>query len=338
MARPQTIYWQDNSLFLLDQRKLPLTVEYKRSENVEDVAEAIRSLLVRGAPAIGAAAAYGMVLAALKSNQETIRQDLERAGKLLAGTRPTAVNLFWAIEKMLTAAGDETDYATILQCLLSEANAILEQDVQSNRAMGRFGAQLLPQNARVLTVCNAGALATADYGTALGVVRASREAGKEIKVYACETRPVLQGARLTAWELMEDGFDVTLICDNMAGYIMAQGKVDAVIAGADRIAVNGDTANKIGTYSLAVLAKAHDIPFYIAAPTSTIDPKIASGKEIVIEERAPEEITQIAGQRIAPLGVKVYNPAFDVTPANLISAIITEQGVFRFPYQGKLFQ
>ncbi len=333
MARPKTISWQDNSLLLLDQRKLPLQVEYKRCENVEDVAEAIRSLLVRGAPAIGAAAAYGMVLAALNSNEETIREDLSRAGEKLAGTRPTAVNLFWAIEKMMTAAAEVQGYAAIYQRLLEEAHSILEQDVISNRAMGKLGAQLLPPKARVLTICNAGALATADWGTALGVIRS---AGRDVKVYACETRPVLQGARLTAWELLEDGFDVTLICDSMAGTVMAQGMVDAVIAGADRIAANGDTANKIGTYSLAVLAKAHKIPFYIAAPTSTIDEKIASGEEIIIEERAADEVTHIGGQRIAPSGVKVYNPAFDVTPANLISAIITEQGVFRFPYQGKL--
>lgn len=336
MARPHTINWQDNKLYLLDQRKLPISVEYKCCETAEDVADAIKSLLVRGAPAIGAAAAYGLVLAALKSTPETIREDLNRAANLLAGTRPTAVNLFWAIEKMMAAAAEEAEYSAICRRLQQKADEIMELDVESNRAIGRFGAELLPDDARIMTICNAGALATADYGTALGVIRAAKEAGKHVTVYALETRPVLQGARLTAWELMEDGIDVTLICDNMAGAVMAEGKVNAVIAGADRIAANGDTANKIGTYSLAILANWHQIPFYIAAPTSTIDLQIKTGKEIVIEERAAEEVTHIAGHRIAPTGVKVYNPAFDVTPAKLISAIITERGVFEFPYEGKL--
>ena len=323
-------------MYLLDQRKLPISVEYKCCETAEDVADAIKSLLVRGAPAIGAAAAYGLVLAALKSTPETIREDLNRAANLLAGTRPTAVNLFWAIEKMMAAAAEEAEYSAICRRLQQKADEIMELDVESNRAIGRFGAELLPDDARIMTICNAGALATADYGTALGVIRAAKEAGKHVTVYALETRPVLQGARLTAWELMEDGIDVTLICDNMAGAVMAEGKVNAVIAGADRIAANGDTANKIGTYSLAILANWHQIPFYIAAPTSTIDLQIKTGKEIVIEERAAEEVTHIAGHRIAPTGVKVYNPAFDVTPAKLISAIITERGVFEFPYEGKL--
>lgn len=336
MARPHTINWQDNKLYLLDQRKLPISVEYKCCETAEDVADAIKSLLVRGAPAIGAAAAYGLVLAALKSTPETIREDLNRAANLLAGTRPTAVNLFWAIEKMMAAAAEEAEYSAICRRLQQKADEIMELDVESNRAIGRFGAELLPDDARIMTICNAGALATADYGTALGVIRAAKEAGKHVTVYALETRPVLQGARLTAWELMEDGIDVTLICDNMAGAVMAEGKVNAVIAGADRIAANGDTANKIGTYSLAILANWHQIPFYIAAPTSTIDLQIKTGKEIVIEERAAEEVTHIAGQRIAPSNVKVYNPAFDVTPAKLISAIITERGVYNFPYEGKL--
>ena len=336
MARPHTINWQDNKLYLLDQRKLPISVEYKCCETAEDVADAIKSLLVRGAPAIGAAAAYGLVLAALKSTPETIREDLNRAANLLAGTRPTAVNLFWAIEKMMAAAAEEAEYSAICRRLQQKADEIMELDVDSNRAIGRFGAELLPDDARIMTICNAGALATADYGTALGVIRAAKEAGKHVTVYALETRPVLQGARLTAWELMEDGIDVTLICDNMAGAVMAEGKVNAVIAGADRIAANGDTANKIGTYSLAILANWHQIPFYIAAPTSTIDSQIKTGKEIVIEQRNAEEVTHIAGQRIAPSNVKVYNPAFDVTPAKLISAIITERGVYNFPYEGKL--
>ncbi|NLC47594.1 MAG: S-methyl-5-thioribose-1-phosphate isomerase, partial [Firmicutes bacterium] len=236
MARPHTINWQDNKLYLLDQRKLPISVEYKCCETAEDVADAIKSLLVRGAPAIGAAAAYGLVLAALKSTPETIREDLNRAANLLAGTRPTAVNLFWAIEKMMAAAAEEAEYSAICRRLQQKADEIMELDVESNRAIGRFGAELLPDDARIMTICNAGALATADYGTALGVIRAAKEAGKHVTVYALETRPVLQGARLTAWELMEDGIDVTLICDNMAGAVMAEGKVNAVIAGADRIA------------------------------------------------------------------------------------------------------
>ena len=300
MARPHTINWQDNKLYLLDQRKLPISVEYKCCETAEDVADAIKSLLVRGAPAIGAAAAYGLVLAALKSTPETIREDLNRAANLLAGTRPTAVNLFWAIEKMMAAAAEEAEYSAICRRLQQKADEIMELDVESNRAIGRFGAELLPDDARIMTICNAGALATADYGTALGVIRAAKEAGKHVTVYALETRPVLQGARLTAWELMEDGIDVTLICDNMAGAVMAEGKVNAVIAGADRIAANGDTANKIGTYSLAILANWHQIPFYIAAPTSTIDSQIKTGKEIVIEQRNAEEVTHIAGTGLRP--------------------------------------
>jgi methylthioribose-1-phosphate isomerase len=335
MARAQTMNWQEDTLYLLDQRRLPLAAEYKSCKTVEDVAEAIRNLTVRGASAIGAAAAYGMVLAALQSSPGTVKADLERSGKLLAGTRPTAVNLFWAIKRMLAAVTNQTDYQTICQSLRQEAAAVVREDVQNSKTIGRFGAALLPETVSVLTICNAGALAGTDYGTALGVIRAAKEAGKHISVYALETRPVLQGARLTAWELLADGLDVTLLCDNMAGCVMAQGKVDAVIAGADRIAANGDTANKIGTYSLAVLAKAHQIPFYIAAPTSSIDLAIATGKEIVIEERPAEEVTHLAGRRIAPENVKVYNPAFDVTPAQLISAVITERGVFRFPYEGK---
>lgn len=333
MARPKTLFWQDHALMLLDQRKLPLEVTYLRCETVETVAEAITELAVRGAPAIGAAAGYGIVLAAQNSNEERIREDLQKAGELLASTRPTAVNLFWAIERMLKVAEETEGFADIKQRLLAEAHLIMQEDVAANKKIGDYGAELLPPGARVMTICNAGALATADYGTALGVIRSY---GKEIKVYACETRPVLQGSRLTTWELLADGFDVTLITDNMAATVMAQGMVDAVIAGADRIATNGDTANKIGTYALAILAQYHNLPFYIAAPSSTIDPQLAAGTEIVIEERNAKEVTFVGGTQIAPATVKVYNPAFDVTPARLISAIITEKGVFRFPYRGKL--
>lgn len=332
MARPHTINWQDNKLYLLDQRKLPISVEYKCCETAEDVADAIKSLLVRGAPAIGAAAAYGLVLAALKSTPETIREDLNRAANLLAGTRPTAVNLFWAIEKMMAAAAEEAEYSAICRRLQQKADEIMELDVESNRAIGRFGAELLPDDARIMTICNAGALATADYGTALGVIRAAKEAGKHVTVYALETRPVLQGARLTAWELQRAGIPVTLLCDGAAASLMAQGKVDLVLVGADRVAANGDVANKIGTAALAVAAQAFGVPFYVASPLATIDLSLPSGQEIPIEERDPREVTEPFGVPVAPEGVPVYNPAFDVTPHRFITGIITEKGIVHPPY------
>ena len=280
-----------------------------------EVADAIRDMVVRGAPAIGVSAAFGMALAF------RLGRDLPAAGDLLKRSRPTAVNLAWAVERMLRAGG-----------ALAEAEAILREDVEANMRMGRYGAELLGQSATVLTHCNAGALATAGYGTALGVIRAAVEAGKRIAVFADETRPYLQGARLTAWELQQDGIDVTLITDNMSGHFFQQGKFDAVIVGADRIAANGDTANKIGTYTVAVLANVHDVPFYVAAPVSTIDIHCPSGASIPIEERSADEVVHAFGKRIAPEGIAVRHPAFDVTPAKLITAIITERGVLRPPY------
>ncbi len=281
-----------------------------------EVAVAIRDMVVRGAPAIGVAAAFGMALAAQR------HEDLHAAAEELRAARPTAVNLAWAVERMLRANGDP-----------AVAEAIFRQDVEANRRIGRFGAELLGGRATVLTHCNAGALATAGYGTALGVVRSAVEQGKQIAVFADETRPYLQGARLTAWELQQDGIDVTLITDSMAGHFFQQGKFDAVIVGADRIAANGDTANKIGTYTVAVLANAHGVPFYVAAPISTIDIAKPDGSAIPIEERSAAEVVEVAGTRIAPVGIGVRHPAFDVTPARLITAIITDRGVLRPPYE-----
>ncbi len=270
-------------------------------------------MVVRGAPAIGVSAAFGMAMAG---------EDLEGAARVLKASRPTAVNLAWAVDRMLAHRGD----------LVAEAERILEEDVAANKRMGRFGAELLGEQATILTHCNAGALATAGYGTALGVIRAAVESGKRVAVFADETRPYLQGARLTAWELQKDGIDVTLITDNMSGHFFQQGKFDAVIVGADRIAANGDAANKIGTYTVAVLANVHGVPFYVAAPTSTIDPACPDGAHIPIEKRSAIEVTEVAGARVAPEGIKVEHPAFDVTPARLITAIITEKGVFKAPY------
>ena len=286
-------------------------------DSAEAVAEAIRSMVVRGAPAIGISAAFGMALAAAAG------ADLADAAGTLRVSRPTAVNLAWAVDRMLAHRGD----------LTAEAEAILAEDLEANIRMGRHGAELLGQNVTVLTHCNAGALATAGYGTALGVIRAAVESGRHVAVFADETRPYLQGARLTAWELQQDGIDVTLITDNMSGHFFQQGKFDAVIVGADRIAANGDAANKIGTYTVAVLAQAHGVPFYVAAPVSTIDPNCPDGTHIPIEERSAQEVTEIFGARVAPEGVAVRHPAFDVTPARLITAIITERGVLRPPYE-----
>ena len=326
---PETLQWRGDALRIVDQRALPDALLYLDCRDVADVAGAIRTLAVRGAPAIGIAAAYGVVLGALAD-----RNAVSRHIETLAATRPTAVNLFWALERMRGVAARSAGEAreAYLAALLAEARAIHAEDVENNRRMGRFGQELLPREAAVLTHCNAGALATGGYGTALGVLRAAREAGKRIRVYADETRPLLQGARLTAWELAEDGFDVTLICDGMAGALMASGRVDAVIVGADRIAANGDAANKIGTYALAVLAAHHGIPFYVAAPRSTFDAAIASGADIPIEERDGGEIRRLPGGQSVPERIPVWNPAFDVTPAALIAAIVTEDGVHRAPY------
>jgi methylthioribose-1-phosphate isomerase len=306
----QPIRWRGDRLELLDQRLLPDRSEYVACRSAEEVAQAIRDMVVRGAPAIGCAAAFGVVLG----------KGSKGAYEILATSRPTAVNLFWALERMKKAKDLE-----------AEARAIYEEDLAANRAIGRFGAELIRERSRVMTHCNTGALATAGYGTALGVIRAAK--GKNISVIANETRPYLQGARLTAWELVQEGIPCTLITDSMAGHLMARGEVDVVIVGADRIAANGDVANKIGTYPLAVLAKRHGIPFYVAAPLSTFDPTIPDGSHIPIEERPAAEVTGYRGTRWAPEGVLVRNPAFDVTPAELVTAIISEKGIASQPYR-----
>ena len=325
-------------LVLLDQTALPVHEVEREYTRWEDVAEAIRSLVVRGAPAIGVAAAFAVVLAAQSSRATTtdaLIADLEPALKGLAATRPTAVNLFWALDRMRRTGealrGRSVDEAR--GRLAAEAEAILAEDLAANRALGEHGAGLLPRDARVLTHCNAGALATSGYGTALGVVRSAHAHGKLAMLWVDETRPVMQGSRLTAWECMRDGIPHRLIADVAAASVMARGEVDLVVTGADRIAANGDTANKIGTYALAVLARHHGLPFYVAAPFSTIDPALASGAEIPIEERDAAEVRRVGSQQTAPEGSPVYNPAFDVTPAELIAAIVTERGVFRPPYR-----
>jgi methylthioribose-1-phosphate isomerase len=310
------IRWDGATLSLLDQRLLPLQEVWVECRTASEAADAIRTMIVRGAPAIGVTAAFGMAMAAKRGD------DLQAAAAELKSARPTAVNLAWAVDRMLRHDGDPA----------REAERILEEDVAGNKAMGQFGAQLLGAQSTILTHCNAGALATGGYGTALGVIRAAIENGKHVAVFADETRPYLQGARLTAWELQRDGIDVTLITDSMSGHFFQQGKFDAVIVGADRIAANGDAANKIGTYTVAVLAHAHGVPFYVAAPVSTIDPHCPTGAEIPIEERSAQEVVEIHGERVAPEGIHVRHPAFDVTPARLITAIITERGVLRAPY------
>ncbi|MGE0642686.1 MAG: S-methyl-5-thioribose-1-phosphate isomerase [Nitrospira sp.] len=330
-----TVEWKQGAVRLLDQTKLPETVEFLDCHDYQAVANAIRTLKVRGAPAIGVTAAMGVALGAqtiTSADYRTFSQVILKICDELAATRPTAVNLFWAIERMkqkLYSLRTEP-VSAIKQALVSESQAILDEDIALCKTMGRHGSKLIHDGETVLTHCNAGSLATAGYGTALGVIRAAWEQGKKINVIADETRPVLQGSRLTAWELMQDQIPVTLITDNMAGSLMRQGKIHLCVVGADRIAANGDVANKIGTYSVAVLAKAHNIPFYVAAPYSTIDLKTKSGDEIPIEQRNPSEVTSIHGSHpIAPNDVAVYNPAFDVTPAELITGIITERGVFK---------
>jgi methylthioribose-1-phosphate isomerase len=330
----RTLSWEGDALLLLDQRVLPVVESTCRCVDPTGVADAIRTMVVRGAPAIGVAAAFGLVLAVqgARKKKRPWRKAFEEAATELAGTRPTAVNLFWAIGRMRDAAASLPDDPEAAAARLErEALSILDEDVAANRAMGVHGAKLLPARAAVLTHCNAGALATAGYGTALGVVRAAVSAGKKIHVYVGETRPFLQGARLTAWELMKDGIPCTLITDSMAASILAAGKVDAAIVGADRVAANGDVANKIGTYGVAVLCRVHKVPFYVAAPLSTIDPAIRTGKGIPIEQRDPSEVTHLMGKRVAPHGCLVYNPAFDVTPARYVSAIVTEKGVLAPP-------
>ncbi|MGD0275678.1 MAG: S-methyl-5-thioribose-1-phosphate isomerase [Syntrophales bacterium] len=337
----QTITWQNNSVILIDQRSLPLEERYVTCTDPADVMEAIRNLTIRGAPAIGVAAAMGIALgikclpAMPPSGLKTV---FDHLCSDFAKTRPTARNLFWAVERMQHCFTKHLkgDQAGISSALIDEALLIAGEDVAANKAIGQYGKALLEDGDRVLTHCNAGALATAGYGTALGVIRAAWEAGKRLHIYVDETRPILQGARLTAWELMHEGIPATLIIDSTAGSLMRQGKIDKVIVGSDRIAANGDAANKIGTYSLAVLARFHGIHFYIAAPLSTFDSTIASGAEIPIEERSAEEITVYQTVRTAPEDIRVYNPAFDVTPGRLITAIITEAGIAYPPYEDSL--
>lgn len=335
----QAINWTGHSLKLLDQTKLPAIIEWVECHTYQDVTWAIRQMIVRGAPAIGASAAYGLVLAAQACQNElssTLCQEaLARAAAELRATRPTAVNLAWAIERMLQA-GAGLSGRTLAARLEEEANSIAAEDVEVNRAIGRFGAELVPNSARILTHCNTGALATVGYGTALGVIRAAVEQGKQVEVFADETRPYLQGSRLTTFELMQDGIPVTLITDSMAGWLMARGGVDLVVVGADRVAANGDVANKIGTYTLAVLAKEHQIPFYVACPLSTLDLGIQSGEEIIIEEREAKEVTHVGDVALAPEATRVWNPAFDVTPARLVTALITERGIIYPPFETKL--
>ncbi len=338
-----TLNWTPEGVRFIDQTKLPLEESYVLATDYEQVAEIIVTMVVRGAPAIGVSAAYGVALGAMKTKAKTTAEfepEFELICARLAGTRPTAVNLFWAIDRMKrlfaasVAAGDTL--AQIQEKILAEAHAMYDEDIAACKAMGAFGGALLPDEGGVLTHCNAGALATCGYGTALGVIRSAVEQGKQIHVYADETRPFLQGARLTAWELMADGIPTTVICDNMAASLMRAGKIKAVVVGADRIAANGDFANKIGTYNVAILAKEHGVPFYCAAPWSTIDMATATGDAIPIEERSPVEVTHHGGKQLTPHGVGICNPAFDVTPAKYVTAIITERGVLRAPYSESL--
>jgi methylthioribose-1-phosphate isomerase len=333
----QTLEWTDNGVRFIDQTKLPTEETYVTCKTYEQVADAIRTMIVRGAPAIGVAAAMGIALGVKDSKAESageLKRELDHICEVIGKTRPTAVNLFWAIERMQQKFERlrVRPIAQIKQEFVEEAKRMHAEDIAANQAMGRHGATLMPREGGVLTHCNAGALATAGYGTALGVIRAAVEQGKKIHVYADETRPFLQGSRLTAWELMKDGIPTTVISDNMAGAIMRQGKIGAIVVGADRIAANGDVANKIGTYSVAVLAKENGIPFYVAAPISTVDLACPDGSKIPIEQRNPKEVTHIAGKQMTPDGVSVENPAFDVTPAKYVEAIITERGIAREPY------
>jgi len=337
----KTVEWTNQGVRFIDQRRLPTEEVYVVCRNYEEVAAAIRNMAVRGAPAIGVSAAMGVALGMQQSTATDMAgfsAHFDRVAKLIGETRPTAVNLFWGIRRM-KAKFDSLSTRTIPQikdALVAEAQLMLVEDIATNEAMGKHGAVLMPSSGGVLTHCNAGALATCGYGTALGVIRAAVSAGKQIHVFADETRPFLQGSRLTAWELMQDGIPTTVIADNMAGAMMRQGKIQAVIVGADRIAANGDVANKIGTYSVAVLAKEHDLPFYVAAPWSTVDLNTPDGDHIPIEQRSPREVTHHAGTQVAPTGVMVENPAFDVTPSKYIAAIITERGIAKAPLADSL--
>ena len=337
----ETLRWSDGVLEMIDQRILPATFKYVQYDSAAAVAEGIRSMVVRGAPAIGVAAAYGVALEALRLfavTDESFQRGMNEGFNTLAQSRPTAVNLFWALARMKqvwqTVSGESN--MQVAMRLLAEAHEIFAEDIRINRALGAYGAELLRDGARVLTHCNAGALATAGHGTALGIIRSAVEAGKKISVIADETRPFLQGARLTAWEMMQEKIPVTLITDNMAGFMMSRGEVDAVVVGTDRVAANGDVANKIGTYMVAVLAQRHHIPFYVACPLSTIDMSIASGMDIPIEERHADEVKGFRDFHWAAQGVQIRNPSFDITPAELVTALITEKGVVHQPDVGKL--
>jgi methylthioribose-1-phosphate isomerase len=340
----KTVEWTNEGVRMLDQRLLPTEEKYLILRSYEEIADAIKKMVVRGAPAIGISAAMGLALGANQSvgtSVADLEYDFKFMCKVMEATRPTAVNLFWAVERMraalLKAKAETKNVEEIKQRLVGEALAIFNEDIASNRALGKFGAELIADGATVLTHCNAGALATAgDYGTALGVIRGAIDAGKRVAVIADETRPFLQGSRLTAWELAQDNIPVTVITDNMAGHVMKQGKVDCVVVGADRIAANGDTANKIGTYMVAVLAKQHNIPFYVAAPISTVDLATPTGEEIPIEQRNAREVTHLGDQQLSPDGIEVHNFAFDVTPNEFIAAIITDRGVARAPYTESL--
>jgi methylthioribose-1-phosphate isomerase len=339
----QTLEWTNQGVRFIDQTKLPTEEVYVTCTTHQQVAEVIRNMVVRGAPAIGVAAAMGVALGIKNSKAEStgdLKSEFDEICELIAKTRPTAVNLFWAIRRMQEKFERIRirPIPQIKQSLIEEAQRMHAEDIAANQSMGRHGATLMPSSGGVLTHCNAGALATAGYGTALGVIRAAVEQGKKIHVYADETRPFLQGSRLTAWELMKDGIPTTVISDNMAGAIMKQGKIGAIVVGADRIAANGDVANKIGTYTVAVLAKEHGIPFYVAAPISTVDLECPDGSQIPIEQRNGKEVTHIAGRQMVPDGVAVENPAFDVTPAKYVAAIITERGIAKAPYQDSLRQ
>ena len=330
----KTIEWKKDRVVMIDQRLLPEKEVFRVCRDYREVAEAIRGMVIRGAPAIGVAAAMGVALGCLKAAEKNFDREFDRIVLCLSKTRPTAVNLFWALERMRKAYRENRGQGVeaVKRLLEEEALKIYREDIAANKELGRLGAGLLRNARRIMTHCNAGALATAGFGTALGVIRALKESGKEIEVWVNETRPLLQGARLTAWELKKEKIPATLITDNMAGYLMQTGSVDAVVVGCDRVAANGDVANKIGTYSVAVLAQRHGIPFYVAAPTSSIDINCPSGKEIPIEQRDPEEVSHIFGRSLAPRGIKVLNPAFDVTTQDLVTAIITEKGVIHSPY------
>lgn len=331
-----TIEWTDDGVVMIDQRKLPSEETLLICRDYREVADAIRTMVIRGAPAIGCAAAMGVAIGVLKADDENLDAEFDEICDHLAATRPTAVNLFWAIERMralyLAQRNQGADADAVRQSMVDEARRVLREDIAINRTLGGHGASLLPHGGTVMTHCNAGALATGGYGTALGVIRAAVEQGNPLDVLANETRPFMQGSRLTVWELQQDDIPVRLLTDSMAGHMMRRGQVQAVVVGADRIAGNGDVANKIGTYSVAVLAKENGIPFYVAAPTSTVDLNLASGEQIPIEERSPDEVTQVRGHQIAPVETEVCNPAFDVTPNRYVAAIVTENGIARAPY------